>query len=192
MILYHFTFIHVMRKVNPNNTDPVKDAPAIWTWNGGLRPGPKSMDNWSDEYFDPPPAVWFTNNPRPGGTLARVGEDGQQIEYELRITVAMPPNSKRLVHWASYVTKHVGERWRTRALTEAQFAEVERWYCYFGTVNQSYIRAIDLVMDLKREVPATLVPAHSLGVALPLVPASHLGPAGLSSPGSPLLLGERA
>jgi len=105
------------------------------------------MYGWSDKSFHPPPAVWFTNTPTLGAHLARATDDGQQLKYEIRITVAMPPNSKRLVHWATYLQKHVGEKWWTRALTDAQLATVQTWYCYFGTVSSSYIRAIDLVMD---------------------------------------------
>jgi hypothetical protein len=177
MILYHFTFIKAMREAGPNNKDPVGDAPVVWTWSSGLRPGPKSMWGWSDRYFNPPPAVWFTNTPTPGEGFGRATDDGEQFWYELRLTVAMPPNSKRLVHWASYVRKHRGEEWWfSRPFTEAVFATLETFYCYFGVVDQSCIRAMDLVTDLRRDVPATLVPAD-LSVGLPFVPAGQLVPA---------------
>jgi hypothetical protein len=83
-------------------------GPDTWAWTGGLTPGPNSMYGWSDEYFSPPPAVWFTNTPTYG--FGRLTESGEQRKYEIGITVDLPPNSKRLVHWEAIYGNAWGKR----------------------------------------------------------------------------------
>jgi hypothetical protein len=138
MILYHHTSIDALIKADPDNA-PMGDAPAEydWTWSSDLKPGPDSMDGWTFRNFNPPPAAWFTTNPTSDGIFPS--------KFYVRITVAIASNSRRLVHWGSYLRKHGAEPCTSR-FTEAMLATTETFYCYFGTVDQSCIRAIE-VMD---------------------------------------------
>jgi hypothetical protein len=145
MVLYHYTFISALRNADPGNADPVGGESIYWSWSTGLRPGPDSA--WTNGYFNLPAAVWFTTLPTPSGDFMKLWRGSQPHEFELRLTVELPPNTKRLVHWASYLREHRAEA-ITRSFTESMLITAETYYCYLGTVNQRHIRAMDHVRDL--------------------------------------------
>jgi hypothetical protein len=101
-----------------------------------LKPGP---NDWTDLLgFEPPPTVWLTRNPDPAALLF-------ERPKELRFTVDLAPNSKRLVRWIDYLRKHRGRETIDNAIWQSaeERRGLENCYAYFGTVPFRWIKAID-------------------------------------------------
>jgi hypothetical protein len=135
--LYHFTSFYALKNAGRKTASVGVDDVQL-SWESDLRPGPDSMRDW-DAILSPhvpPPAVWFTSEPEPPFIF--------NPPMPVRITVELPPNSKRLVRWTDYLNKHLARGWDDSESIKSMKG-LPFFYAYFGTVLFRNIRGLDLV-----------------------------------------------
>jgi hypothetical protein len=152
MKLYHFTSLGGIL-----GAAALADVQRLWADSAApdevrARPGPDSIlraglkpnKNGEYDHIGMPPSVWFTTNPDmtnefiTGNTLDRGA---------YRITVAIPQNDRRLVHWPAYYSKASGRDFVIGHEDEATAIRLAKecfgFYVYFGTVPLSRIRLVE-------------------------------------------------
>jgi hypothetical protein len=86
-----------------------------------------------DAYVQPKNVVWLTTR-----------DDHQEMwrnPKEVRITLAIPSPDRRLVRLADWLRKHDPDAYRIAV--SLGHTGWEAFYCYFGTVPLSYLRAVE-------------------------------------------------
>jgi hypothetical protein len=76
-----------------------------------------------------PSCVWLTSDPDAGHKTHMGNHFSKYIDF--RVTVIIPSNDRRLVHWPKYFRKHAG-----CALPEAAQNVTATFYVYFGELTR--------------------------------------------------------
>jgi hypothetical protein len=138
MILYHFTSLYNRRNAGPDAILASGLKPKANDYNGML-PAPI------------PPTVWLTADPDPAIPI-------MSSYREVRITLAIPAAERRLVHWFSYLRRHLDsegfDEFVRRIADEpygpALVGAAERFYAFFGRIRPSKFRAVEYADPVRR------------------------------------------
>jgi hypothetical protein len=135
MILYHFTSLYNLHNVGTENIMAV-----------GLKAMPP--DDLVEVVGFDFRCVWLTSNPDhpPNHSSAR----------EVRITLVVPSNSRKLIYWPKILKKRIGKE-RFGAI-DAYTTEYHKWYVHLGHIPLGCFRAVEYADAALREKMATKAP----------------------------------
>ena len=128
MLLYHFTQVHNLKNVGPENILAVGLKPSV---------GQREFAILGLE----PCVVWLTSDPLPPKPITDMWYGG-----EIRITVVIPSSDRKLVRLEKYLRRHGGrlDPSRYEGVSPSQLADsFKSTYIYFGEIPRRQFRMVE-------------------------------------------------